>query len=232
MIKYNYKDYWKGKFEEREKERYYERIYGGGKKFYKFDKNDKILDIGGGNGHFSYFIGAKNVTIIDISDSGLKFAKKKFGYHIIKNELLKRWNVKDGYFDLAFCTEALEHLRYPSLVIAEAYRVLKNNGILYIGQINMKPDGVHHLKKIHFKYLKRLLKKNGFVIEDYIIMPGFITNKLSNIKKFKTKSLRKKIIIIIGSLMRIIIPQSIKLILAYKIPYIFGGFYHVKARKK
>ena len=48
---------------------------------------NKILDIGGGNGHFSHFIGAKNVTIIDVSDSGLNFASQKFGFQTIKNDL-------------------------------------------------------------------------------------------------------------------------------------------------
>jgi len=226
---YDYTKYWEGEFERRKKLKYYEKLYNKYKDFYKFNKSDKIIDIGGGNGHFLHFFGIKKATIIDISDSGLKFAKQKFGYETIKCNLYDRWPVKENYYDIAFCMEVLEHLRYPSLVIAEVYKVLKRGGILYIGQPNMKPDGKHHVKRIHFKYLKELLEENGFIIEDYIICPGFLTNKLSNLKN--TESIRKKLLIIVGSILNIMTTYSTKNYLAYKIPYMFGGFYHVKARK-
>ena len=228
-MKFDYSKYWEGEFERRKRIRYYEKLYGKCQEFYKFNENDNIIDIGGGNGHFMHFLNVKNATILDISESGLEFAKNRFVYTTVKNNLNNRWNVKDEYYDIAFCMEVLEHLRYPSLVIAEVYKVLKRGGILYIGQPNMKPDGKHHVKRIHFKYLKELLEENGFIIEDYIICPGFLTNKLSNLKN--TESIRKKLLIIVGSILNIMTTYSTKNYLAYKIPYMFGGFYHVKARK-
>lgn len=176
-----------------------------------------------------YYLGVKNATILDISESGLKFAKEKFGYNTIKNDLYKRWNVNDEFYDVAFCMEVLEHLQYPSLVIAEVYRVLKRGGILYVGQPNMKPDGKHHIKRIHLKYLKNLLEENGFLIEEYIISPGLLTNNFSRIKN--TTSLRKKILIFVGSILNIITTKSMKKNLANMFPRVFGGFYHIKARK-
>ena len=228
-MKFNYSKYWKGEFERRKKNRYYEKLYDKYRKFYKFKKNDNIIDIGGGNGHFMHFLRIKSATILDISESGLEFAGRKFGYTTIKNDLYNRWKVKEEYYDIAFCMEVLEHLEYPSLVIAEAYRILKKGGILYIGQPNMKPDGKHHVRRIHFKYLKNLLEENGFLVEEYIISPGLLTNDISKLKS--TKSLRKKIIIIVGSILNLITTKYIKKLLAYTFPYVFGGFYHIKARK-
>jgi len=228
---YNYENYWQGEFERREKEGYYQKLYGNVKDFYKFAKSDKIVDVGGGNGQLANFLGAKNVTVVDISNSGLKFAKEKFGFQIIKQDLSEKLKLTDNHFDVALCCEVLEHLKDPSFVLGEINRVLKKERILYIGQDNMRPDGKHHLQRIHFRYLVNLLKENNFKVVNYIIVSGFLTNKFSNLKKSYNDSLRKTAVIITGSILNLLLPKSFKRFLTNNFPRYFGGFYYVKAKK-
>lgn len=226
---YNYEDYWEREYENREKKGYYENLYEGVKKFFRIKPSDNVLDIAGGNGQFSNFIGAKNVTIIDISGSGLKFAKRKFGYKTLKQDVYKRWKVKEESFDVCLCNEILEHLKFPSLIIAEACRVLKKEGTLYIGQPNMFPDGLHHLRRISLKYLKIILKENGFKIEECLVKPKYIDNKLKNIAK--KNPVRTNVAIFLGSLLGTAMGKKIKRRLAYFSPNLLGGFYYIKAKK-
>lgn len=226
---YNYEDYWAGEYDKRRKTFYYENLYGEVKKFFKFKPKDKILDIAGGNGHFASFIGIKKATIMDISESGLEFARKKFGYKTIKQNVYERWKIKENSFDVCFCNELLEHLKFPSLIIAEAYRVLKRGGILYVGQPNMHPDGEHHLKKIDLRYLKKILEENGFKIERYIIKPKYINNKLKNFSK--KNSAKSNLGVIFGFLLGLFINKKCGERISKMFPNFFGGFYYLCARK-
>lgn len=228
-MNYDYEDYWEKEYENRERRGYYEALYGKVKEFFKFRLKDNILDIGGGNGQFSNFIKAKNVTIIDISGSGLKFAKNKFKYKTLKQDICKKWGLKNQSFDVCFCNEILEHLKSPSQVIAEAYRILKKQGILYIGQPNMYPDGKHHLKKIDLKYLKRILKENGFKIEEYLIKAKYIDNKFKELSS--KKSFKANVAIFFGFLIGSLMNEKQKRRIARKFPNFLGGFYYIKAMK-
>jgi len=40
---YDYRNYWLGEYEKRQKEKYYERLYGSYIEFYKFSDKDNIL---------------------------------------------------------------------------------------------------------------------------------------------------------------------------------------------
>ncbi len=88
--------------------------------------NGKMLDIGAGNSPYKHLL--KNDTEyfgIDIKNSD------NFGY--TNNDVThydgKLFPFEDETFNNIICTEVLEHVEYPELLISETYRVLKPSGI-------------------------------------------------------------------------------------------------------
>jgi len=227
-MKYDYEDYWEDSEEERKK--YYENLYSKVKSFYKFPKNKKVLDVAGGSGQLSNYFGLKNVTLIDISDSGLGIAKKKFKFKTKKCDLVNdTWPTRGKKYDFVLCNEFLEHIYHPSIVLCEINRSLKKGGMLYLGQPNMKPDGKHHVRRINYRCLKSLLKENRFRIKEEIIVPKIISSKFSEISSTKPFIINTKLFI--GATIGMFIPNKFKFIIAKKFPNVLGGFYHIKAEK-
>jgi 2-polyprenyl-3-methyl-5-hydroxy-6-metoxy-1,4-benzoquinol methylase len=227
-MKYNYEDYWEDS--EKERKKYYENLYSKVKSFYKFQKDKKILDVAGGSGQLSNYFGLKNITLIDVSDSGLKIAKKRFHFKTIKCDLAKEpWPTRGEKYDFVLCNEFLEHIHHPKRILFEINKSLKKGGILYIGQPNMKPDGEHHVRRINYTYLKSILKEKGFKIKEGIIVPKIIISKFSEMSS--TKPLIVNMKLFIGATIGMFIPNKLKYTIAKKFPNFLGGFYHIKAEK-
>jgi SAM-dependent methyltransferase len=66
---------------------------------------------------------------IDTSD-----AKSRFGYRVPDTCYFDGddWRVEDGAFDIALCTEVLEHIPDPAAFLARAYRCLRPGGRLVL----------------------------------------------------------------------------------------------------
>ncbi|MGK0209342.1 MAG: 2-polyprenyl-3-methyl-5-hydroxy-6-metoxy-1,4-benzoquinol methylase [Patescibacteria group bacterium] len=227
-MSYDYEDYWEDSEEERVG--YYKNLYGKIRKFYNINQNERVLDVAGGSGQMSNYFNLKNVSVIDISDSGLKIAKNKYGYKTFKCDLLQEaWNTRGEEFDVAICNEFLEHIYFPATVLHEINKSVKKGGILYIGQPNMTPDGEHHVRRINYSYLKFILEESGFKIKKQIIVPKIISSKFSEIKK--GQSISTKIKIGLGAFIGLFLTKKMKFYIARKIPNTIGGFYHIKAIK-
>lgn len=99
--------------------------------------NDKILDVGCGDGYYLYLLsnlGKFNLAGIDSDKKALIAASKQ-----VKNKSMKLISgdimsmpFKDESFDKIVCSEVLEHLRDDKNALIEMKRVLKKNGILCI----------------------------------------------------------------------------------------------------
>ena len=230
-MKYNYDDYWENpKFNIKTRKPYYDKIYGSAKKKYSFNQEDEIADIAGGNGFFANYLGVKNCTLLDVSDSGLKIARDSFGYNAVKCDLVNgEWPVKNNSFDIVICNEFLEHVWHPSIALSKINKILKKGGKIYIGQPNVAPDGSHHVRHIKYGYLKFILEENGFKIKKVRINTKIINLKFSNLENTQTKKVRLKIII--GSIISLFVSKKMAHILTYKFPDVFGGFYHIEAVK-
>jgi hypothetical protein len=77
---------------------------------------DKILDLGGGDGsHMASIVSFReNVYLADISSTDLAKAKQTYGFH--HTVLLNESGVlpfADGQFDIVFCSSVLEHATGP-----------------------------------------------------------------------------------------------------------------------
>ncbi|MEM8962490.1 MAG: class I SAM-dependent methyltransferase [Acidobacteriota bacterium] len=92
----------------------------------------------------------------------------------------------DGYFDLVFSYDVLEHLRDPEQVLREAARVLRPGGLIYFasGPLYPSPYGLHALRATPVPYCQFLFSEevmrevevngpgpfpwvNGWSIRDY-----------------------------------------------------------------
>jgi len=226
--KYDYSNYWEDSLKKREE--YYSRIYSKIRRFYKTKPGESILDVAGGNGQLSNYLGFKKVTLLDISDSGIKIARKKFKYKAKKSDLLNEsWPIREKYFDIAICNEFLEHVSFPSLILSRINSCLKKRGTLYVAGPNMTPDGVHHVKRITWSYLNQILLENGFKIVASIIVPKFLTLTFSEISF--SKKPKDNLKIFFGAFLGIFFSKKTKFKLAKIFPNFFGGFYHIKAEK-
>jgi SAM-dependent methyltransferase len=101
------------------------------KKHIPFHDNFRVLDIGCGGGEFLSFLPTKHKYGIDISPTSVKRAREKnIDAQVIDVETQKM-PFERNYFDLLVCTELLEHLFDPSLLLSEIKRVLKKGGYAY-----------------------------------------------------------------------------------------------------
>jgi 2-polyprenyl-3-methyl-5-hydroxy-6-metoxy-1,4-benzoquinol methylase len=96
----------------------------------------KVLDVGCGNGNISRYIGSKghDVLGIDISEATIKKAisltdmsNVRFE-NIAAEELIAAAEI----FDLVICSEVIEHLDTPTIVVEALRKLINENGILIV----------------------------------------------------------------------------------------------------
>lgn len=167
-----YKDYWLDETDKRNKRAYYERLYSHIRSRICLDPSWHVLDVAGGNGHLLQYLGVAHADILDISESGLLTATAS-GYTTFQGDVQRRFPFAEQSYDAALCFEVLEHLPFPGKTLAEINNVLKPGGVLYVGQPNMRADGVHHVRRYYLKPLLDDLKKAGFGIEWVDHVPAY-----------------------------------------------------------
>ena len=119
---------------------------------------DTILDIGGGPGHYSIHWAKQghDVTLLDLSDENVRFAKKKarqYGVKItaLQGNALDLSRFPDNTFDTVFLMGPLYHLMNEDSrlqAIREAKRVLKPGGYLFCSFILMFGGVIYGLREI------------------------------------------------------------------------------------
>ena len=225
-----YKDYWAGEAEHREKRAYYERLYRDVRHRLRVEEDWKVLDVAGGNGQFMRYLGIRQADILDISESGLEQAKR-FGHRAIYGNVQKRFPIEENVYDAAFLFEVLEHLPQPNKTLTEVHHVLKPGGVLYVGQPNMRADGVHHVRRYYLKPLLSDLEKSGFSVEwtDYVPAYTMRDSILSDIRK-NPSWIRKAVQCV--NLALSLFPRAARYRMARLIPDRFALLFIVKAVKK
>lgn len=149
----------------------------------------KILDLGCASGHITNLIKKKfkvaEVFGIDVSKLFIEYAKKK--YKNIKFICADGHKIPfpDKYFNLVVCTETLEHVLSPKIVMKEIKRVLRDDGEIIIemdsgsfffsivwylwkkiGRGKVWKDA--HISYFNKMKLKTLINQTGFLITNEV----------------------------------------------------------------
>jgi len=141
-------------------------------------ENARVLDIGCGTGDFLACFKRKGHKCygLDTSKTAFKLAKAKLGQNIF-NCKLGECHFSSGSFDVILLSHVIEHFSNPNEELKEIYRVLKDDGTLFISTPNIDSFEFKiakeewyglsiplHLYLYSPKTIAMLLKKNGFRI--------------------------------------------------------------------
>jgi 2-polyprenyl-3-methyl-5-hydroxy-6-metoxy-1,4-benzoquinol methylase len=98
----------------------------------------KFLELGAGRGTISMYLSQRNcdVTLVDLSEFGLKMAETNFRKAGLSEPTTVVADVRDtglpsAEYDCVFNIGLLEHFEDPLPVLRESLRLLKPNGLLY-----------------------------------------------------------------------------------------------------
>lgn len=96
----------------------------------------KILDVGSASGWFLSKISLQHPDAtyygIDIYQEAIEYGKKAYPHIEFSVASAEKIPYKANCFDIVICTEVLEHVENPQMVLQEIKRVLKKGGIAII----------------------------------------------------------------------------------------------------
>lgn len=164
-------------------------------------KEDKILDIGCGEGEQLFYLKNKRNNIflfgVDINEKSIKKAKKKVKELSFKNINFlacnaKKLPFKNNFFDFVLISLVLHENKKEEalLIINEAERVLKNGGFFILADFNTPL--FKNFSGILIRIIEFFIGKDNYKnFKDYLKIGGldYFLNKAKNLKKEKEKFL-------------------------------------------
>ncbi|MDQ3938076.1 MAG: class I SAM-dependent methyltransferase, partial [Chloroflexota bacterium] len=113
--------------------RYY-RAFAGGR---------VILDLGCGTGTFGRYRPGPDVVVYGVdADAAAVRAAAEFEEALCIDLEQARLPYADGMFDGVLAKDIFEHVRDPALLVREAHRVLRSNGVIVASVVMAKPERV------------------------------------------------------------------------------------------
>ena len=102
---------------------------------------NKVLEAGCGTGKNTVWLAQKaaSLTAMDFSEGMLQQAAAKAGtagVTFVQADITQRWPFERTAFDLVTCNLVLEHVQHLKPVFAEAARVLKEGGFLFVCELH------------------------------------------------------------------------------------------------
>ena len=155
-------------------------------KVISINKKDTLLDVGCGNGFFSYYFDKMcNTTGIDYSEKMIELNPVKNKYVMDANNL----KFKDNSFDIVFCHAFLHHLNTMDRVIEEMIRVSRkyviilepnrNNPLMFLFSALIREE--RRALKFSLTYLKNKLNRNDLRIISTFSYGFIVPNKTPKI---------------------------------------------------
>lgn len=169
-----------------------------------FSPNKKLLDIGCGVGTVSFYAASIGLIVkgIDISSRAINLAYKSKRALELTRVSFKIADVVDpseyseNTYDYAICSEVIEHVVNDTQLLNNIFKALKANGLLIVstplisaplykwGYLDEFETEVGHLRRYSRSKLTKMLKTNGFEIEEVILTEGLLRNILYTNKNF------------------------------------------------
>jgi len=127
---------------------------------------NSILELGCGTGKNTVFLAqiGTHVHALDFSEGMIAKAKEKVQAENVRFEmadLTKRWNCKDGAYDLIVCNLVLEHIQQLPHIFTEAARVLQPGGRFFINELH--PFKQYKGTKARFERDTEIVEVNVFI---------------------------------------------------------------------
>lgn len=151
-------------------------------KYVPINKETKLLDVGCGNGFFTYYFD----QICDTT--GIDFSEKMVALNPVKQKAVmnaEKMDFPDNTFDVIFCHALLHHVDDIDKVVTEMKRVSKkyvvllepnrNNPLMFLFSLLVKEEW----KAMRFspRYMKKFVKRNGLTIKKSFSYGMIVPNK-------------------------------------------------------
>jgi len=127
------------------------------------NNNSNVLEVAPGPGYFSIELakmGKYNITGMDISADFVEICKNNAKRENVNITFLQgnvsKMDFEENTFDFVFCSAAFKNFKEPIVALQEMYRVLKNNGIALIVDMN------HDISKEALNAEASKISKSGF----------------------------------------------------------------------
>jgi 2-polyprenyl-3-methyl-5-hydroxy-6-metoxy-1,4-benzoquinol methylase len=156
-----------------------------------------ILDVGCGSGVNSKALAAMGHRVcgIDLSEAAIE-QYRSYGFEGRTGDIETGLDYADSSFDVVFCSEVIEHMTSPEILVSEIKRVLKPGGRLVLstpnsafwlyrlfGALGYTVSELQHPKHFQFfsrRSLLKLLEGSGLRRQEvmgrnmYVILPGSV----------------------------------------------------------
>lgn len=129
----------------------------------------KVLDVGCGLGYSAHLLSQKGYEVTALAPSAelISYAKQKYGQDGVSFVQLGFFDdhpvFADGLYDVIFFQESMQYLSPLSAAIKKARRLLRENGLLIVGDEACYSREIKHLTAVHMSAdFTVALSENGF----------------------------------------------------------------------
>lgn len=150
---------------------------------YATDK--RVLDFGCGSGYGAYMISGfcKTIVAVDVSQEAIEYAQEKYiapnlSFKSLSDSSVSNLPFDNKSFDIIMSFQVIEHINHLESYFSELYRLLADNGVLFISTPNrenrlfffQRPWNRFHIKEFSSKSLFKGLEK--YFLSENIVIKG------------------------------------------------------------
>ncbi len=156
-----------------------------------------LLDVGIGTGSHIPQYRNHEIQGIDVSDKSIQVAKKREKYTNVDLKVMngEKLEFEDNLFDYVVLCHVIAVTENPDRMIEESYRVLKEDGLLFILNHETPDNGMKYLDKFFNRFSHHFKLSSYFKIKDIKSLDRFEVvdeRKVGAFDYFKLLTLKKE----------------------------------------